>query len=74
MSKQRVVNNGPNIKNGGIIGKGPKATPVDGSWVKGVKQQMAEQAKINAAQKPAPKNQQAQQQQKVVSSKKGISL
>lgn len=49
MSKQKGPNNGPYIRNGNMIANGPKATPINGSHVEGVRAQMAEQAKINAA-------------------------
>jgi hypothetical protein len=76
MSKQRIVNKGAHIKNGNMVGNqtGPRATPVNGSQVEGVRAQMAEQAKINAAkQTPKPTIEQTAKIQPTQSPKKGIS-
>lgn len=52
MSKQRIVNNGPNIRNGNMIGGEGGIKPVNGSWTQGVEaSRMSEvRAKMAAAQ------------------------
>lgn len=49
MSKKRLVNNGRYIRNANLIGNGPKASPVDGSFVKGIETQRAKEKLLKNA-------------------------
>lgn len=57
MSKQRITNNGPTIRNGSMVGNGtPGIKPVNGSWTQGVEAARTQdvRARMAAAQQQQP--------------------
>lgn len=58
MKRKRITNNQvPYIKNANLIGNGPTASPIDGSFVKGIEQQRMQEAAKDRLVKSAENSQ-----------------